>query len=41
MLATVPTQLADMSLAALLAQLDGHDERALSIAYDDRSVQPG
>ncbi len=42
MLATVPTQLeADMSLAALFAQLDGHDERALSIAYDDRSVQPG
>ncbi|UJW84137.1 DUF6428 family protein [Devosia sp. SL43] len=40
-LATTPFQEVESTLAAVLARLEGHDEKALSIAYDGRVVQAG
>jgi hypothetical protein len=39
--ATIPYREVESTLAAVLARLDGHDEKPLSIEYDGRTVQAG
>lgn len=39
--ATIPYQEVESTLAAVLARLEGHDDKPLSIAYDGRVVQAG
>jgi hypothetical protein len=40
-LATLPYVEVEASLAAVLARIEGQDEKPLVIEYDDRTVQPG
>ena len=39
--ATIPYREVESTLAAVLARLDGHDEKPLLIEYDGRTVQAG